>query len=212
MIVTPSDCFLQFSIRRNLEYFDSEDAVMEAEGKIYYAKDDGTSELIGVVEGVVFGASAGWSRWDMYDAIGHTFEYYEGYVAPYIESDEHDGAMKLEGVDKWIEVPMNPNVCAVTFMGIAPNWRGSGLGLSVIKEFLLTFGADKCGAAILKPCPQTFDFDRLKKGDYPSFSDLFKTENGGDTKRLAAYYSKLGFRKIVGTELMFLNLEYRRDW
>ena len=85
---------------------------------------------------------------------------------------------------------------------IDPEHRGSFVGLKALWHTIHVLG-NSCGTAICKPYP-------MRPEEIDPLVNISKKETDKGIKKLAAYWSRLGFKKLAKTPFMVINLEYRR--
>ena len=95
-------------------------------------------------------------------------------------------------------------------LGDLPAFRGIKLGLAAIHRTIQQFGRD-CGYVLLKPMPlQAEPADSVERKRWRRTLALSKFPKNIEAgrRRLADYYSLLGFRPVPNSEWMALNLDF----
>ena len=137
------------------------------------------------------------------DAHQHTLDYAEAVL-------DSDGApfprrlYNLLGDDIW-----NFNLLILDRVELLPRYRGNSSGLIVLRSLIERFGAG-AGVVGMKPFPLQFEPKasndskwrrRLKLEEFPS--DIKRS-----TRKLRAYYERLGFVPMKSTSFMFLSMSW----
>lgn len=184
------------------EYGEPEDYIYTTSGELIRANDD-SEALAGKFTlhyvDVDRAMDEKMSIFDVFDAYSHTFEYHDalfGANSPDF-SDRLTKTLKHEA--------FGGNVLILDRLEILPEYRGRGLGLSVMRRLIKRFSG---GAAIvvMKPYPLQFESETRDQAKEAWRSELGLAELGRNqraaTKKLFDYYGRLDFVRISGTPFM----------
>jgi len=186
-----------------LESGDPDDFIYETSGDLFSVDDNDGREFVGKFRlyyvDVERAINEGMPLFNVFDAHSHIVEYYDavfGSNAP----DFSDRLIKLLNHDV-----LGSNVLVLDRLEILPQYRGSKLGLSIMRHMIRRFAA---GAAIvaIKPFPLQFEVEPSSGDERKWRTDLGLVQLPKDkrvaTKKLCDYYSKLGFLRISRTPFM----------
>jgi GNAT superfamily N-acetyltransferase len=167
------------------------------------------SKIIGGAEFVVINASLARDRelidvFSIFDQDETMENYYSALTGGNLTHQLSKAAARAIG--EWVFVEdAGIDSLYIHRLGILPEYRGSGLGLSFLRVIIEQFGSGS-NIVALETGPFEFSEDNIKGG-------YIKWQTGDDNaegqKKLERYYSKLGFNKISGTHHMVLSCEYR---
>ena len=186
------------------EYSVPFDFIYETSGDLFAIDDNDDREFVGKFRvyyvDVERAISEGEPIFEVLDAhSSHVAEYFE----PIFGSEAPDFSNHLlELLDHGI---FGSNLLILDRLEMLPQYRGRGLGLSVLRHMISRFSS---GAALvaMKPFPLQFEVvrahedenkwrDRMNLAQLPTNADVA-------TEKLRQYYSKLGFLHLSGTPMM----------
>ncbi len=180
-------------------YDEPSDFVLQFHGTVHAAYEDNSTPEVGTVNGcrLLLGEALdrGWPRSDVWDA--------DTTVAGFTSLVDTEADWELRPELTAIE----SDVLIIDQMRIDPRHRGRGLGLEVMQEVLVAFGAG-CAVAAIEPYPMQHD----PASDLPEgFCDGFAVDESVARRKLAGYWQKLGFREwAYEPRLWVLDLGRRR--
>ena len=188
------------------KYSDPGDYIYEASGDLFVINDDEDKQPVGKFRvyyvDLERAVNEGETISDILDAhSSHVAEYFE----PIFGSEEPDfNSRILELFDHAI---FASNLLILDRLEILPQYRGEGLGLTVLRHMIARFSS---GAALvaMKPFPLQFEAspsvgfgdkwrDRMNLSQFPAAEDVA-------TEKLFRYYSRLGFLRLSGTAMMVM--------
>jgi hypothetical protein len=188
---------------------DPSDFIYETTGRVV-ARGDGGRTLIGkfrlyyVDIGSAFNDKV--SVHDVFDTYAQTFEIYEALF-------EADSIEPRERVQRLLEYEVDGlNVLILDRLEILPAFRGSQLGLAVMRAIIQRFSAG-VGLVAIKPFPLQFEHEPTDQGEREwraelGLADLPRVQRVA-TAKLCAYYKKLGFLRLRGTPFMVRSVSTR---
>lgn len=152
--------------------------------------DDGGTAEIGEASGCIVPAYIGNEAIDMVDAADEISADCQNLVSVMIQPGTNDWREELNlgmaGCD----------LLCIDQVKILPEYRGRGIGLSVVWHLTEAFGRG-CGAVVIKPHPLNGECaphnDPYQLRPFPEMSD---EEMAAGAARLAAYWGKLGFEPV----------------
>ncbi len=189
------------------EYLESDDFIYETSGKLFSSDDNDERKLVGKFRtyyvDVERAIDEGEPIFEVLDAhSSHLVEYFE----PLFGSEAPDFSNHLlELLDHEV---IGNNLLILDRLEILPQYRGKGLGLSVLRHMIarLSFGAS---LVALKPFPLQFettsDTEAEKKWRAMLRLDQLPTDEDAATEKLCQYYKRLGFRRLSGTPMMVMS-------
>lgn len=183
---------ITFTIDRRLGGdYDHGDFIDNISAKISYlaSEGDGTPEPVGTMSAYVLRVSRamdeGWSLFEVCDChSGFMEEVYSTIFDP-----NTDDLLSVTGEEE--SLLNGADILAIDSIEMVPEHRGKRLGLLAVTRLLNTFGLD-CALAVIDPTPV-----------YPeNAAEADTRDTGAASKKLAAYWSRLGFVQIDGSPLM----------
>jgi len=143
---------------------------------------------------------------DVFDTYAETFEIYQALF-------DADSIEPRERVLRLLEYEVHElNVLILDRLEILPAFRGSRLGLAVMKAIIRRFSAG-VGLVAIKPFPLQFEHEPTDEREREwraalRLTDLPRVERLATTK-LCAYYQRLGFVRLRGTPFMVRSVSTR---
>ncbi|MDP2018967.1 hypothetical protein [Hydrogenophaga sp.] len=139
------------------------------------------------------------SVFEVFDYRSETIGYWSLYE-PSLEFKTKVVKVLPEG-DRW-----QPNILILDRMEIFPKYRGEGIGLNALRCLQRQFSTG-CGIIAMKPFPLQFEGGTPEENaDSPTFVKLglgtFDRNEKRAMAKLRAYYARLGFVRVPGTEYM----------
>lgn len=189
------------------EYPAPDDFIYETSGNLFGIDDNDDRELIGKFRvyyvDVECAINEGEPIFDVRDAhSSHLEEYFE----PVFGSEAPDFSNRL--LDLLGHEVLGCNLLILDRLEVLPQYRGKGLGLSVLRHMITRFSS---GAALvaMKPFPLQFEAapssaaekkwrTRLSLAQLPTDKDVA-------TEKICQYYSKLGFLSLGSTPMMVMS-------
>lgn len=126
---------------------------------------------------------------------GHSDRMAEIYSALFNNVELKRKVRELLGIAEW-----GSNLLVLDRIELEPTYRGKGIGPQVIETLIDRFSPGAVAVA-LKPFPLQFEATRENRGARP------KKGERTATKKLRAYYERLGFRRIGKANVMARALE-----
>jgi GNAT superfamily N-acetyltransferase len=178
--------------------------LIRRDGEILVRTDDDQKEvtigtfslMIADIEGAV---EANVSAYDVFDTESASFRHYEALYDGY---DFKERVVKVAVGDDYV---FRPNLLMLERLTIYPEYRGQGLGLTVLRMLIERYRIGM-GLVSLKPFPLQFEVNPMSEtNDIPRERlelDNFKGTSVAATRKLKRYYEKLGFKSVSRTEYM----------
>ena len=129
-------------------------------------------------------------------------------TAPYLELFDDDTAEWSDTVQKLFHHVYPSDLLILDRMQIKKEFRGQGLGLLAARTTMECFGGG-CGIVALKPFPLQYESKRQRGRKVPlciADPEGYKTS----LKKLQRYWSRLGMKRVKGTDLWALSLDMRQ--
>lgn len=196
---------VRFTIGYDLFGDDEDDGIVNIAGSIlfmshedYDAPQKGTA--VGRVDGFVIKNEDDVDLFDRCDAHSQTLLD----IASVLFDPTTDEL--LDDVDRALHGVIESNVLVLDLVEVAPEHRGHGVGLAAASRFLDTFSGG-CGIAICKPFPLQFDCSKRDNAPWMKQMKMASFEQNKDaaTKKLQAYWGRLGFERLLDTPYWAMN-------
>jgi hypothetical protein len=157
---------------------------------------------IGSIEIVHFGiAGACDRRIDLRDLIDEEGGHYHALIHVL---DLRKGEIKQRVLKLFDQDFFSSDILLINHLEILVNYRGFNYGLQAMVDAIRRFGGG-CGLALVSPAPQQFNAE-LQQVRNRSEANKIQGKRMVATRRLAAYYRRIGFRAIPRTGVMALPL------
>lgn len=189
------------------EYLEPDDFIYETSGNLFGINDNDDRKFVGKFRAYYVDVERAIDKeepiFDVLDAhSSHLAEYFE----PIFGSEAPDFSNRLlELLDHEV---LGNNFLILDRLEVLPQYRGKGLGLSVLRHMIARFSS---GAALvaIKPFPLQFEtapsIEAEKKWRARLKLDQLPTDEDVATEKLCQYYGKLGFLCLSGTPMMVMS-------
>lgn len=203
-----SNYWIRFSIHATLTPEYEQEPLTHVSGEIIFQpnRDEDQEVVVGHIDGYVVRGGR---------VVNDGYSFYEACDAESGELEEIAATIwdQKQGGFREDLVQSCGDLIAPTRLTILPAHRGKGVGLLALWRFLDFFGSG-AAIAVIKPFPLNHcgrdDPGRDARDPAMGYDQFKDTTLEQGTRKLAAYYGRLGFDQIPGTDLYYINMEYQR--
>lgn len=182
---------LRFETERDLVRSDENEYVVELDGTIVHAEEGEPETEAGKISAFLLQAGRAFNDDEsMFDAFDNHSVQLAEVAALVFDPDE-------EGIRESLRDGTDSDVLFLASVTILPEHRGRRLGQLAVQRTIDMFGKG-CGIAVLRPFPMQQNRSMSKERRTKLALDGFDRNAKRATKRLADYWSELGFRAIGG--------------
>lgn len=184
--------------------------VTHVKGLIHELADDDESIVLGEFSVILVDVEAAVTEdesvFDVFDSDSRTIDYYGLYLGSLEFKSKVVRA--IGGSPRWA-----PNLLILDRLAVLPEHRGSNIGLRVLRCLRVRFSS-MCGLIVMKPFPLQFEggipAENAEKEKFRKLRlDQFPADFDKSLRKLRAYYRRLGFARVPGTDYMAADPEQR---